>query len=242
MPERFKRVMTVVLAIVALQSCYYLQSAVEPLETNVYSAAPESDTEAKDLVIMLPGIGEYPETFQRNGLIDDLRKLELTLDVVTVNAHLGYYSARTLLWRLKQDVVEPAFSKGYERIHFVGISLGSYGTLLYMREYPEDVNSAILLGPYLGEAEFYRYLLEATAPPANVDEGNIWPWVENLPEESLSRIYLGYGEKDQYAQSHRLLSDYLPVKHTVTVGGAHNWPTWKKAWKRLLPKVQPLDP
>lgn len=233
--SQIKRVLTASAAILILQSCYYLQPVREPIEAVYYPVVSEDEPAAKDLLIMLPGIGEYAETFQRNELVNDLRSRELPLDAVAVNAHLGYYSARTLLARLKDDIVEPAFAKGYERIHFAGMSLGGYGALLYMREYPKDVSTAILLAPYLGTPDHYSYLSniggEAEKPEA---EENIWPWLETLSEEDFSKIYLGYGDTDKYAEGHRLLSRFLPVEHTIAIAGDHSWPTWKRLWPQLI--------
>src|SRR5690606_11144079 len=146
-----------------------------------------------------------------------------------------------LLARLKEDVVEPAFAQGYQRIHFVGISLGGYGSLLYMREYPEDVSSVILLAPYLGEPEHYQHLLRADgdAPPGATDDAaNIWPWLLSLDPRSQSKIHLGYGRNDGYVDSHRLLSQYLPASNVMVVDGGHRWTTWQLLWTRLLAKTQ----
>src|SRR5690606_11951883 len=160
-----------------LQSCYFLQSANKPLETIHYSLSPAGET-TKDLMILLPGIGDYPDQFERHEFLAALQGMPV--DAVAVNSHLAYYTERNLLTRLKHDVVEPAFEQGYERLHFVGISLGGYGILLYMRSHPEDVSSAILLSPYLGEPEHYHYLLDSAARPDGGEE-NIWPWLSRVP-------------------------------------------------------------
>lgn len=235
------RAFAVAPALILLQACYYLQSADESIETIYYPTASAAQPAAKDLMIMLPGLGDYAETFERNGLLDVLSKPEFAVDVVAVNAHMGYYANRSLLSRLDQEVIAPALAKGYRRIHLMGISLGGYGALLYMREYPEHVSSAILLGPYLGEPDFYGYLLDVAAGRKDVvDEGNIWPWLEGLPQEDRSRIYLGYGKTDKYAESHRLLSEFLPPGNSISVSGGHAWPVWREVWPRLLDKVEAL--
>lgn len=230
------------LALALLQACYYLQSADKPIETIYYPIASVAEPAAKDLMIMLPGLGDYAETFEQNGLLDVLREREFAVDVIAVNAHMGYYANRTLLSRLYEDVVAPAMEKGYRRIHFMGISLGGYGALLYMREHPQQVSSAILLGPYLGEPDFYGYLLDTAAARKDVvDEGNIWPWLEGLPEEDRNKIYLGHGKTDKYAESHRLLSGFLPPSNTISVSGGHRWAVWREIWPSLLTGVESLQ-
>lgn len=231
---------------ISLQSCYYLQSAREPLSLIHYpfSGIDESSTDErpKDLMVLLPGIGDYPDQFQRHAFIADLREQKLPVDAVAVNAHIGYYTERNLLIRLKWDVVEPAFAQGYERIHFVGVSLGGYGTLLYMRSHPDDVASAILLAPYLGEPEHYHYLRDVagSGEPAQGEE-NIWPWLEQLPDEALGKIYLGYGRSDQYADSHQLLASLLPQEHSLAITGGHTWSTWQLIWPQLLSRSESLQ-
>ncbi|MGQ9426028.1 alpha/beta hydrolase-fold protein [Gilvimarinus sp. F26214L] len=226
------------LAMLALQGCYYLQPSRAPIETVFYPAHGElrADT-VKDLVVMLPGIGDYPEAFARHQFVGELQASGLPLDAVAVNAHLGYYNQRSLLIRLKEDVVDPAKAQGYERIHFVGISLGGYGTLLYMRNYPEDVSSAILIAPYLGRPEHYAHLTTDGMEPV-LERENLWPWLQSLSGETLARIYLGFGASDTYAESHQLLRDMLPRDHSTVVAGAHRWTTWQRLWPELLLQAQ----
>jgi hypothetical protein len=42
-------------------------------------------------------------------------------DLVAVDAHLGYYYKRTIIDRLREDVLVPAKVQGYRRIVVVGI-------------------------------------------------------------------------------------------------------------------------
>src|SRR5690554_1606675 len=109
-----------------VQACYYLQGANTPIRTILYSAPADvaRDEPVKDLLLLLPGIRDYPEYFQQHNFIHALHGKGIPVDVVAVNAHYRYYATRTLLDRLKEDVVDPAFARGYERIHFAGISLG----------------------------------------------------------------------------------------------------------------------
>lgn len=233
----WSKLLLLVLLAVGLPSCYYLQSAKAPIHTIFYSHAGESAEGTKDLLILLPGIRDYPEYFQRYEFIAAVRLSGLPVDVVAVGAHYRYYARRNLLERLKEDVVMPARAMGYERLHFAGISLGGYGILLYMREHPDDVNSALLLAPYLGQPEHYAYLLEAAAAVDGAtleDEANIWPWLVALDESQRSKIFLGYGRSDSYSASHRLLSRQLPPNQVLVVEGDHSWSTWQLLWPRLL--------
>lgn len=237
------RLLLCVFLTLPVQACYYLQSANAPIRTIFYSAPADADREepVTDLLLLLPGIRDYPEEFQQHDFINALHGAGSPVDVIAVNAHYRYYATRTLLMRLREDVVEPAFARGYERIHFAGVSLGGYGSLLYMREYPEDVSSIILLAPYLGQPSHYAHLLHPEAeaiPEALHDEANIWPWLISLDAKSRSKIYLGYGRGDSYAESHQLLREYLPYTHVMVVDGDHRWATWQQLWPSLLAKTQ----
>lgn len=111
--------------------------------------------------MLLPGIGDYASAFADHSFVEMLRDEHYGIDVVAVNAHFKYYEAHNLVEQLHQHIVLPALVQGYRRIHFAGVSLGGFGVLLYQREHPELVASAILLAPYLGEevdyAEFQRW-------------------------------------------------------------------------------------
>lgn len=229
-----------------VQACYYLQSDSTPLRTLFYShtGATNQTEPAKELLVLLPGIRDYPEYFQQHEFIDVLHARHMPVDVLAVNAHYRYYARRSLLQRLKEDVVDPAFAQGYQRIHFMGVSLGGYGALLYMREYPDDLSCVILLAPYLGEPQHYEHLIkggEAASAVLN-DAANIWPWFVSLDQKNRSRIYLGYGRGDTYAESHQLLSSYLSNTQVMVIDGDHRWATWQRLWPRLLTKTKfPAD-
>jgi pimeloyl-ACP methyl ester carboxylesterase len=240
--SRIYKLVLLIISPLLLSSCYYLQRTGAPLEVIEFPIAKEKGVVARDLIVLLPGIGDYPEAFQRNEFIRTLRhQQDLAADAVAVNSHIGYYTDRSLLDRLKEDVVEPAFSRGYERIHFVGVSLGGYGSLLYMRSHPDDVTSVILVAPYLGEPEHYNYLLGLSGwgEPVRARE-NIWPWLESLPKETLAQIYLGYGDSDDYATGQILLSRLLPTGNSTSVVGDHSWVTWQSLWPELLSRADPL--
>ena len=57
-------------------------------------------------------------------------------DMVAVEAHYGYYATRTVVTRLREDVIAPARAQGYTQIWLVGVSMGGLGALLYVRAYP----------------------------------------------------------------------------------------------------------
>lgn len=235
--------LVVVLAGTLCSGCYFLQKTKIPVESISYNHNPDASAPADDLFILLPGLGDKAAAFERHGLIRYMRESgfgdDLTFDLVAVNAHFKYYTTQTLIERLKSDIVDPARAAGYKRIHFIGISLGGFGSLLYLREHPEEIATVTLLAPYLGEEEYYRHLLDENLPATdNIDKKNIWPWLETLPDKTRDKIFLGYGDADKFVQAHDALATLLPAAHTITVAGKHRWTTWEQLWPGLLGKVK----
>src|SRR5712672_3477612 len=52
-------------------------------------------------------------------------------DIVVADLHFGYYLRQTAIERLREDVILPARTRGYQCISLVGISLGGFGALYY---------------------------------------------------------------------------------------------------------------
>jgi pimeloyl-ACP methyl ester carboxylesterase len=235
--------MVVVLTGMLCSGCYFLQKTKIPVESISYAHNQGTSTPADDLFILLPGLGDKAAAFERRGMVRYMRESGfadgLTFDLVAVNAHFKYYTAQTLIERLKSDIVDPAKATGYKRIHFIGISLGGFGSLLYLREYPEEIATVTLLAPYLGEEEYYQHLLDENfSAPDSIDKKNIWPWLETLPDTTRDKIFLGYGDLDKFVQAHAALAALLSAAHTITVAGKHRWTTWEQLWPGLLAKVK----
>jgi len=231
-------------AILSLSSCYFLQSARVPLETMPFTdARPEH---AEDLMVVLPGILDGPEDFAARGFVGYVRSArstgELPFDVVGVNAHLGYYRNRTILERLETEIIAPARTAGYRRVHLLGISMGGFGALLYLRKHPQHIASVTLLAPYLGEAEAYDaaaavdFDASTSLPPEN-----LWPWIMGLDDAQLAKLHLGYGDRDRFATLHRHLAARLPSHRVVRIEGGHDWVTWSELWPTLLERLAGIN-
>jgi len=189
-------------------ACYHLQPAVIPMAVLPYPANDSADERAEDLVVLLPGLGDYATAFEEQGLVAHLRGPEFAaqpVDVLAVNAHFKYYRNKTAIERLHADVIVPAKEAGYRRIHLVGISLGGFGALRYLRDYPNEVESVALLAPFVGEQEYYGVLASPEAVPGGeaTEAENPWPWIRALPKDVLARVYLGYGDRDRVCRGPR---------------------------------------
>lgn len=196
-----------------LAGCPRMRPAPVPLRTiEVAPGVPGS----RSLVVLLPGRRDSPEDFARFGWGELARKAGVGARIVAADAHLGYYYRRTILERLREDVIAPAQAQGVDRVWLAGVSLGGTGSILYSIEHPEDVRGIALFAPFLDREEIQR---------------RTWSWLETGPDLP---IYLGWGTRDDFAPSNGLLAKALPPERVFTTPGGHDWRAWTKLWERFL--------
>ncbi|MEJ8858693.1 alpha/beta hydrolase [Variovorax robiniae] len=215
------------------------------------SACPaQTDT----LLVLLPGAYSDTEEFVREGFIGAIQQRRLAVDVLRVDAHLGYYRNESIIDRLRADVIAPAQAQGYRSIWIVGISLGGFGGMIYAEERPGALAGIVALAPYLGErliatgVDNAGGLARWPAPPVLPEmpsferrELRLWRWLQPYsnrpPPSDHPPLWLGYGLDDRFAFSHRLLANALPADHVATTEGGHDWPEWMRVWRSLLPRL-----
>lgn len=227
---------------VLLTACAYKRPITEPIMQVHYPALLDVPVAEKQLLVFLPGIAGKLSDFERYDFIRLLQQRYPAMDVALVDAHFAYYRQKIILDRLQNEVILPAKNKGYCKVHLAGISLGGYGSLLYMREYGDQfVSSFSLLAPYLGDARFYAHVLDNTKKAEAVDdELNLWPWLSSLTKEQKQLIYLAYGEQDKLLDGQNALASLLPGGHSFTMAGKHRWPVWRALWQQGLESGQLL--
>ena len=244
-------------AAVALAACATVvgcasRTTVVPMAMqHEFGACPaQTDT----LLVLLPGAYSDPEEFVREGFIDAMRERRLAVDVLRVDAHLGYYSNGTIIDRLRADVIAPAQARGYRSIWIAGISLGGFGGMVYAEERPGELAGIVAIAPYLGERLVATGIDNAgglarwPAPPLLPEmspferrELRVWRWLQAYAAPSTPNdhppLWLGYGLDDRFAFSHRLLANALPPERVATTDGGHDWPEWMRLWRSLLPRL-----
>ena len=215
-----------------------------PIDTIYY----RNHVERKNhLVIFLHGRGGSARDFEDNGFVQEIRKEGLPVDMVSVEAPLGYYANQSIVVRLKEDVIGPAKTGGYEHIWLVGVSMGGLGAMLYTRAYPEDVDGLLLLSPYLGDLPVINEISGSGGMlkwhPQEIDETDwqrgLWRWLQTYTSrpQNVSRFYLAYGMDDKFSPSNSLLAEVLPGNNVFTVKGGHDWPTWRYLWSEFIIKA-----
>ena len=223
-------------------------SGKKPLETLQYESEP---VHHKGLVVFLQGMGGTTncfiagnKCFAAEGFVEAVRTRGLPYDMVAPGAHFGYYKDRTLEERLRTDVILPAKARGYERIWLVGVSMGGLGSLLYLKQHPEDVDGVLTLGPFLG----YDKIIDEIAAAGGVEQWQsgsfdrqddwqrmMWQWLKERDRQpDAAPIFLGFGANDPYVKAHRLLAGILPPQQVLEVDGGHSFSTFKRVWEIFL--------
>lgn len=218
-----------------------------PLETIRYDAGHGNGHRL--LFVFLPGRGDPATTFERNGLIAAVRERGLAADMIAVNAHVGYYWNGSIVMRLKEDIINPAKTSGYDRIWLVGNSLGGYGSLAYAEEYVDDISGMILLGPFVGDDKLITEIKRegglqpwsrgvVLTDPREDWGKRFWLWFKDCEQQKAcySKIHLGYGRGDRFSEGQGFLASFLPPEQVIAVDGGHDWSTWKKLWRMFLDK------
>lgn len=232
--------MIFVAAALAASGCSHERPLVDPMPVHYYKSGNNPST---TLLVLLPGIHDMPDKFETHGFIDTIRQSGQPCDLVSVDAHYGYYNAGNIAERLHYDVIVPARQAGYSDIKIVGISLGGFGALLYANRYSTEITTLVLLAPWLGAEELIDSItaaggIEHWQPDDRRDEESLQGiWLQR--KESLSaatdfpELYLGYGSADKFREAHLLLAGTLPDDHVFMIEGGHNWSTWGQIWKQI---------
>jgi len=225
-----------------LSACLRLPATEAPIP-HIKSTGDEAANNT--LVIMLPGRGDRAETFAGSGFIDIGRQHDF--DVVAVDAHFGYYRERSLIPRLREDVIKPARAQGYETIWLLGVSMGGFGSLLYAQAHPGDIDGLILLAPYVGGDKVINDINAAGAlsrwnptgknlPDHEVD---MWRWLQTQTSKpDGTPVFLGYGRSDDLVSAYGPLLDALEPSRVFARDGEHKWTTWTPIWASIASQLQ----
>ncbi len=231
-----------VFGLLCLAGCSAARPLTVPLDTLRY--AHSSAQRACCLVVFLPGRYDSAVQYEKAHFIDAVRQSGVAVNMMAVEAHYGYYTSRTIVARLRADVIAPALAQGYERIWLVGVSMGGLGALLYIRDYPRDITGVVALAPLLGEADIVQEITQAgglwqwdiPTVPRGAFPHELWQWLKGYLQHhgEKPRLYLGHGRQDRFAPANALLATYLPPTQVQAIAGGHAWSTGRTLWQTLL--------
>jgi pimeloyl-ACP methyl ester carboxylesterase len=230
------------LSVLCLTGCEAFRPVKVPLDVLRYEHP--GDSRPACLVVFLPGRRDHAGQYETAGFMQAVRQAGVHADMLAVEAHYGYYTRRTVVTRLREDVIVPALAQGYTQLWLVGVSMGGLGALLYVRDYPNDITGVVALAPFLGDAQVIGEIASAGGlhhwQPATMAaedrQRTLWQWLKTHLARSQEgpRLYLGYGRQDSFAPANQLLAAQLPVTQVFTHPGGHNWQTWSQLWQAFL--------
>jgi pimeloyl-ACP methyl ester carboxylesterase len=197
------------------------------------------------LMVFLPGNRSDPDDFQKEGFVSILQNAYPDIDSLAVDATLGYYIKESLPERLLEDVIQPAYEKGYKKIWITGISMGGSGALWYAQKYPATIKGIVLLAPFLADKKIIDEIdtaggLKKWQPALPLEQKDYQRaqmlWLKQYIDPALKPplIFLGFGDTDRFHQSNRLLADIIPANQVVVLPGNHDWKTWRKIFIEFM--------
>lgn len=229
-----------ILGCIFLQACSHFRSAEGPM--NHIIDLYKCDVRPKTLLVLLPGAYDTPQDYIDRNFVKEVRSRNIYADIQMIDAHIGYYTNAQIVKRLEEEVVAPAKSKGYEKIWFVGISLGGYGSLLYSMNYPNSLEGVYLMAPYMGVKEVHMEVQSQGGLKTWVNkiepttDLSLWKWLKGyaLQSADMPKMLIGFGDNDRFAKPNSLLADVLPKARSTIIPGGHDWKTWHQLWIRFL--------
>lgn len=208
--------------------------------------AADEGTVAPTRVLLLPGAYSTPEDFLREGFVRAARERRLAIDLVFVELKLQHLTDRTILRRLRHEIVLPARALGCRSIWLGGISLGGFIAMTYAARFPQEIDGLCLIAPYLGNHIVVGEIERANGlngwTPGDLaeddDERRIWQFIKEqrgrTSPQPAPGLHLGFGSEDRFAASHRLMAAALASDSVDMVPGGHEWPAWRRLWENFL--------
>jgi pimeloyl-ACP methyl ester carboxylesterase len=191
-------------------------------------------------MVWLPGAYHTAQDFVTAGFPEAVRARRLALDLICVDMELEHVGDRSVLERLRSDIVLPSRAAGVS-VWLGGISLGGLIALDYAASHPGELDGLCLLAPYLGNriltGEIARAPGLAAWNPGELaetdEERRIWRYIKTRGADSRP-LHLGFGRDDRFSAAHDLLAATLPAGSVDVIAGGHDWPTWSKLWENFL--------
>ena len=212
--------------------CSFSRPTTTPVE-HQYFNYDESNT---TLVLLLPGIGDLPNNYVKQGTVKQIIECRPDVNVIGVDLHFGYYKKDIISKRLHDEIIRPAKTAGIKQIWLMGISMGGLGSLIYRQAHPDDIHAVILMAPYLGDRDdltLYQQNPEQARKTVSPKLMRLWDGLKASATDAPP-ITLAMGDNDSFQKQHRWLAGLIGNNQTVTAPGKHKWKVWKKLWPRAL--------
>jgi pimeloyl-ACP methyl ester carboxylesterase len=234
-----------------LAGCFNLGDRSQPIPSALIAGKGEADL--KTLVIVLPGRADNVEVMREFGVAKAIHAGWPEVDVQLTSATLGYYTDGGLPSRIREQFIEPARARGYERLILMGASMGGMGTLVVDEGNPGAFDHLVLLAPYLGGSKILREVREAGGirswepgpKPEEIDRRNfdrelLWRQIESFTDNpgSRARVWLSYGRQDRLAEAMPVLEPALESAQVLPREGGHKWNVWNEAATEVFSRLR----
>lgn len=201
----------------------------------------QAGSTAPTRMLLLPAAYAGPADFLQAGFVSAVRQRSLPVDLVLAELNLLHLTDRTMLRRLRHELVLPARALGSASIWLCGISLGGFIGMTYAERYPGEIDGLCLLAPYLGNhivtGEIQRANGVASWQPGELaeddDERRVWRFIK-FHERHAIRMHLGFGREDRFADSQQMMAAALSPACVQVVPGGHDWSVWTRLWVDFL--------
>jgi pimeloyl-ACP methyl ester carboxylesterase len=242
-----KRVLFLLMLAWLASACSYLRGVETPMPVLRFTNLGAGS--ARGVLVLLPGFGDRPETFQQRGFIAALRRHAPAYDVIAADAHFGYYRKRMLLPRLHADVVQPLRAQGYREIWLVGTSMGGFGSVGYARTHPEGITGLLLFAPYMGArgvvdevkrvglCRYHPELVTKVEDGESFARANFDYLRRSTCKDGTLTVWLAVGEVDGLVGANRVLGAVLPADRFLVLPGGHGWKVWTPAADVVMPRA-----
>ena len=246
------RLVLAMLLLAGLAGCALWRPMKVPMD--IVQVPAQCTAPVDTLVVFLPGVYSRPKEFIHEGMVQTLRDRHVAADVWIVDAHVGYYEARSIIDRIQADVIVPARERGYRHVWLVGVSIGGFGALIHSLSHPGEADGIVVIAPYLGQRAVLEEIRGAGGLRTWVAPGGdlsleqmdliLWRWLQGYVDSRSPRppLYLGAGRDDRFADAHTLLGAALPRERVFISAGGHDWAPWREVWRQIVPVLPlPID-
>lgn len=228
-------------------ACTYFRVPREPMRHRAFAA--QGPNKARGAIVLLPGFGDSPDTFEKQGFVEAVLRDAPDYDVFAADAHFGYYRRRTLLERLDQDVVWPLYARGYRELWLMGASMGGHGAIAYARTHPDRIRGLVLFAPYMGPKDVIAEVKRAGGlcnyqdlPYEDTVDGFaranfLWLKQAVCGGENRVPIWLAVGANDRLLPADQLLAEALAPERVLVLPGGHGWEVWTPAVRQLTRRI-----
>ena len=149
-------------------------------------------------ILLLPAAYATTEDFLREGFVRAARERRSPVDLVFVELKLQHLADRTMLRRLRHEIVLPARASGCRSIWLGGISLGGFMAMAYAARFTQEIDGLCLLAPYLGNHMVIGEIERANGvdgwTPGDLaeddDERRIWHFIKEQRNRSVTETQL----------------------------------------------------